>query len=161
MTITGGKLTTYRIMALETLNSIRDRLPGKPVFSPLLPMFQPLPHKPGEFRIGSGNDSAGRYGSAAIQMLDELPRDEMSIVGDQTALWAEIRWAARSEAVEHLDDLLLRRVRLGMTAPVAGREYLDQIRQIAQPELGWDDVRWQSEVQRYLNRWRECYSLPD
>ncbi len=161
VTITGGKLTTYRIMALETLNSIRDRLPGKPVFSPLLPMFQPLPHKPGETPDWLWQRLAGRYGSAAPQMLDELPRNEMSIVGDQTALWAEIRWAARSEAVEHLDDLLLRRVRLGMTAPAAGKEYLDQIRQIAQPELGWDDVRWQSEVQRYLNRWQECYSLPD
>jgi glycerol-3-phosphate dehydrogenase len=31
--------------------------------------------------------------------------------------WAEIRWAARNEAVQHLDDLLLRPVRLGLLAP--------------------------------------------
>jgi glycerol-3-phosphate dehydrogenase len=161
VTITGGKLTTYRVMALETLNSIRDRLPGKPTFSPLLPMFLPLPPKPRETPEWLWQRLAGRYGNSALQMLDELPSSEMTNVGDQTAIWAEIRWAARSEAVEHLDDLLLRRVRLGMTAPIAGREYLDQIRRIVQPELGWDDLRWQSEVERYLNRWQECYSLPN
>jgi glycerol-3-phosphate dehydrogenase len=76
-------------------------------------------------------------------------------------LWAELRWAARAEAVVHLDDLLLRRVRLGHLLPEGGAEVLPRIRAICQPELGWDDDRWASEEASYLDLWRTCYSLPD
>ncbi|MGD8626361.1 MAG: glycerol-3-phosphate dehydrogenase C-terminal domain-containing protein, partial [Anaerolineae bacterium] len=88
--------------------------------------------------------------------------------GTQT-LWAELRWAARAEGVVHLDDLLLRRVRLGHLLPRGGRDLLPQgghdllpqLRAICQPELGWDDARWQAEEAAYLALWRDHYSLPD
>jgi len=35
-----------------------------------------------------------------------------------------LRWAARAEAVSHLDDLLLRRVRLGLLLPGGGVRHL-------------------------------------
>ncbi len=34
------------------------------------------------------------------------------------------------------------------------------IRAIAQPELGWDDQRWQMEESTYLALWRQAYSQP-
>ncbi len=161
VTITGGKLTTYRVMALETLNSARERLPGNPVFSPHLPMFSVPPFKPKGIPEDLWQRLAGRYGNASLPILNDMAQSEMSTIGGNTALWSEVRWAARSEAVEHLDDLLLRRVRLGMTAREGGTEYLDQVRRIVQSELGWDDLRWDSELARYIQRWKECYSLPD
>jgi glycerol-3-phosphate dehydrogenase len=75
------------------------------------------------------------------------------------ALWAELRWAARAEGVVHLDDLLLRRVRLGLIAPQGGVQWLDRIRSIVQPELGWDDARWDREASEYTSLWKRCYSL--
>ena len=60
----------------------------------------------------------------------------------------------------HLDDLLLRRVRLGLLLPQGGREVMPRVRAIAQPELGWDDQRWQAEEARYWDIWQRCYS-PD
>jgi glycerol-3-phosphate dehydrogenase len=75
-------------------------------------------------------------------------------------LWAEIRWAARAEGVVHLDDLLLRRVRLGLLESRGGLPLLERVRAIAQPELGWSDDRWAREAAAYELRWRECYSLP-
>ena len=48
------------------------------------------------------------------------------------------------EGVVHLDDLLLRRVRLGLLLPHGGLADMDAIRAIAQPELGWDDARWRA-----------------
>jgi glycerol-3-phosphate dehydrogenase len=69
-----------------------------------------------------------------------------------------LRWAARAEGVVHLDDLLLRRVRLGLLLPHGGVTHLDRIRSIAQPELGWSDERWAQEMSDYTALWNRCYS---
>jgi glycerol-3-phosphate dehydrogenase len=160
VTITGGKLTTYRLMAFQTLQSIRERLKPGVIFNPLLTLFQAPP-----IQI-KGLDSilwkrlAGRYGVLTGDMIGAVPPDELVSMPDLPSCWAEIRWAARSEAVEHLDDLLLRRLRLGLTAPRGGLDWIDRIREIAQPELGWDDTRWQAEEDHYRTLWQTCYSVP-
>ncbi|MDL1912853.1 FAD-dependent oxidoreductase, partial [Chloroflexi bacterium CFX6] len=74
-------------------------------------------------------------------------------------LWAELRHAARAEGVIHLDDLLLRRVRLGLLAPNGGLDLLPRIRAIVQPELGWDDARWEKETSEYTALWTRAYGL--
>ena len=73
-------------------------------------------------------------------------------------LWAELRWAARAEGVVHLDDLLLRRVRLGMLLPNGAFDHMPRIRSIVQPELGWDDARWMAEESSYRSTWQRSYS---
>jgi glycerol-3-phosphate dehydrogenase len=75
-------------------------------------------------------------------------------------LWAELAWAAENEAVVHLDDLLLRRVRLGLLLPKGGMDKMDQVRNLVQSPLGWSDDTWLSEVIRYKAIWQENYSLP-
>jgi len=57
-----------------------------------------------------------------------------------------------------LEDLLLRRVRLGLLLPQGGRDLLGRIREIVQPELGWDDEDWQQEEAAYLKTWQSYYS---
>ena len=64
-------------------------------------------------------------------------------------LWAELRWAARAKTVCGLDDLLLRRVRIGLVLPHGAGALLPQLRAIVQPELGWDDATWQTQETRY------------
>jgi len=91
--------------------------------------------------------------AASLQELEPIP-------GTNT-LWAELRWAARAEGVIHLDDLLLRRVRLGLLLPEGGRPLLPAIRAICQSELGWDDARWETEEAAYLQLWQSCYGPPD
>jgi glycerol-3-phosphate dehydrogenase len=59
-----------------------------------------------------------------------------------------------------LDDLLLRRVRLGLLLPRGGQDCLERIRQIVQPELGWSDSRWEQEASAYADLWQRSYSLP-
>lgn len=68
--------------------------------------------------------------------------------------------AAREEAVVTLADLLLRRVRLGLLLPNAGLDQLGAIRKIAQPELGWDDAKWEREVVAYKETWKKAYAPP-
>ena len=151
ITVTGGKLTTFRAMAQEALKVARGRyLPeGNPgVFS---------------FRCDRGRGPRrlfGRYGSRAQELLDACPVEEMEVIPGSRALWAELRWGARAESVCHLDDLLLRRVRLGIVLPRGGEFHFDRIRTICQAELGWDDTRWQEEKNRYLEIWENAYGCP-
>jgi glycerol-3-phosphate dehydrogenase len=63
--------------------------------------------------------------------------------------------------VIHLDDLMLRRVRLGHVLPHGGEKLLPRIRAICQPELDWDDARWELEEAAYLDLWDRCYGLPE
>jgi glycerol-3-phosphate dehydrogenase len=102
----------------------------------------------------------GRYGRALPQLLalvDELGAEQ--VVGTDT-LWAELAWAAEQELVLHLDDLLLRRTRLGLLLARGAAAELPRIRALCQARLGWSDTRWQQEQQDYLALWQGCYSLP-
>ncbi|MDF5909243.1 glycerol-3-phosphate dehydrogenase C-terminal domain-containing protein [Pseudomonas aeruginosa] len=55
--------------------------------------------------------------SASSGWLDTLGTD---CVGASETLWAELAFAAEAEMVLHLDDLLLRRTRLGLLLPGGG-----------------------------------------
>jgi glycerol-3-phosphate dehydrogenase len=101
---------------------------------------------------------AGRYGQDVEGLRDCCNPQEHSLIGSTPFLWSELRWAARSEAVVHLDDLLLRRVRLGLTLPQGGLEYLDRIQPIVQSELGWGNARWEQEAAAYQALWKSAYA---
>jgi glycerol-3-phosphate dehydrogenase len=163
VTVTGGKLTTFRVMAHDALRAIRHRLPGHPHLNRKHRMLEDPPL---EAMLDANLDAPtclrllGRYGLHAPMVIATAASGELEPIGDTTALWAELRWAARSEAVLHLDDLLLRRQRLGIVAPQGGIPWLEKIRAITQSELGWDDQRWQQEADAYIQLWYQSYSLP-
>jgi len=166
LTVTGGKLTTFRVMARDSLNAIRSWLPDSPRFKSgdvldsienLSPEHIPL--NPWErLRLD------GRYGADAQRLVISARSGELSPISPEIgnrAMWAEIRWAAKAEGVVHLDDLLLRRVRVGLLLPDGGLEYMERIRSIVQEEARWDDKRWQTELTRYQRLYKECYSITE
>lgn len=161
LTVTGGKLTTFRLMAQNALNAVRDRLPDmKRVIVPQrvldrLPHDEKLFH---EFPPAVRLRLFGRYGADARELVDAAQEGELERIENLSALWAELRWAARAEGVIHLDDLLMRRVRLGLLLPHGGMEWLEKVRAIAQPELGWEDTRWEQEAKMYVELWQGCYA---
>ncbi len=161
LTVTGGKLTTFRLMAHAALQAVRTRLPGKPSFDPNQRMLTTSPDLNPVERLSDPATRlrlVGRYGADAPALIAACP-GELVPIGESAALWAELRWAARAEGVAHLDDLLLRRVRLGLLLPQGGLACMDRIRAIAQPELGWDDERWAHEAEAYARLWERCYSV--
>jgi glycerol-3-phosphate dehydrogenase len=164
LTVTGGKLTTFRLIALDALKAARDRLPDLPPINDKAPVLNPVDVElPGVESLGETihRRLLGRYGADAPALIQAAEPGELVLIPGTQALWAELRWAGRAEGVVHLDDLLLRRVRLGLLLPGGGEALLPDIRRICQPELGWDDARWQAEVEEYLRLWRAHYSLPD
>ena len=165
VTVTGGKLTTFRLIALDTLRVVAHRLsqPIKPAgdMAVLDRIDIPLSSPICAIEETTRRRLLGRYGADGPKLVAAARAGEMGAIPGTTALWAELRWAARAEGVVHLDDLLLRRVRLGLLLPQGGRDLLPRIRAICQPELGWDDARWECEETAYLALWQQHYSLPD
>lgn len=160
VSIAGGKLTTFRPMARQALalglgnrSSTRLRPEQQPVFRRPAPRTRPAGlSRPDWQRL------CGYYGDRVGELLAE---GEPETVADTQVFWNQLRWACRHEAVVHLDDLLLRRTRLGLILPEGGAALLPDIRHQCQPLLGWTDARWQQEESRYRQIYRNAYSLPE
>jgi glycerol-3-phosphate dehydrogenase len=155
LTITGGKLTTFAVMARDALAAAEAEL------GPLSARTRVLePNVTGIDwpRALSEEDRLrllGRFGAELPAILADSHGCHR--IPGAIALWSELRHAARAEGVMTLDDLLLRRVRLGLLLPNGGLDLIAEIRAIAQPELGWDDARWEREVTRYRSIWTRAY----
>lgn len=167
LTVTGGKLTTFRVIAHDVLRAIRPRLPedaarrlGTIEDSPALNSVAMDILADSGLEAEAQRRIVGRYGTAAPLLIAAAKEGERETIPGTNTLWAELRWACRMEGVVHLDDLLLRRVRIGLILPYGGAEFLEQVGAICREELGWDETRWQKEKTAYLELWKRCYSLP-
>jgi glycerol-3-phosphate dehydrogenase len=163
LSVAGGKLTTFRLMAHDALRAVRASLPGAPRFDARRPVLDPLQGEwsfPEHMELPMRMRLLGRYGRHTPQLLAQAQPEDLQPIGETPYLWAELRWAAHAEGVCCLGDLLLRRVRLGLLLPQGGLSLMPRIRQVAQPALGWNDARWEREAQAYQRQWRACYSLP-
>jgi glycerol-3-phosphate dehydrogenase len=156
LTVTGGKLTTFRLMALETLRAAKRQIPSisglkrTRILDDLAAEALPADVDP-----AVAERMLGRHGCDAKTILAGPEGSET--IADTNVLWGELRYAARDEGVVHLDDLLLRRARLGILAEKGGMNEIARIRKVAQPELGWDDATWEREVAAYGRIWQTRY----
>lgn len=164
LTATGGKLTTFRLQARDVLKAARRHLPPRRLADLLLPSFPgravALPPSAGALDPAAVRRLTGRYGASARALVDAARPGEMETVPGTPTLWAELRWAARAEGVIHLEDLLLRRVRVGLLLPDGGEDHLETVRALCMEELGWDEPRWKDESNRYLTLWQDHYGPP-
>jgi glycerol-3-phosphate dehydrogenase len=161
VTITGGKLTTWRRMAKLAVDRIVEREGREaPCRTHEIPLGQPA----GELPATEGVDDesrellAGRYGYAAhdvLALVEERPELGRRIVPDLPDLLAEAPFAARNEQAATVADVLLRRTRLGiLAAPAVAAPGGPEARAVAEAlgaELGWGADR----VDRELEAWVE------
>ncbi len=159
-TVTGGKLTTFRLMARETLHALRRRLPP-----PSIPPADPKGSEAAWEEMEAVEPTRwlrwiGRYGPEALPWFLQTPSEEQQPIPRTSTCWAELRWAIAHEAVVHLDDLLLRRTRLGFQLPGGALSFLERHRPRFQGALGWEDARWAQEVERYRRIWEAGYQPP-
>jgi glycerol-3-phosphate dehydrogenase len=158
----GGKLTTFHHMALDVLARAEKFLPAAQrdstgqIFSrPSSHGADIMPEDPDR-----GDRLLGRYGDAAAELLDSAPEVERgALPGTRTCL-AQVRWALRHESVVHLDDLMLRRTRLGLLLENGGDAILEDIRRLFVEVFDWTENDWQSELARYRDIIRQHYTLP-
>ena len=164
LSVTGGKLTTFRLIALDALRAAQPMLGALPdldkkqrIFSPL----EPWPPDAGKLDAKTRGRLQGRYGNRAELLMAAAEPGELETIPGTRTLWAELRWAAQQEAVVHLEDLMLRRTRIALLLENGGRAVLPRIRTICQPLLGWSDDRWRREQQSYMETWQRFYGVPN
>lgn len=159
LTITGGKLTTWRRMAKQTVDRLVEREGREaPCHTAEIPLGMEARPEDLEAPEGVGEDSlaqlAFRYGHAARAVLDlawKEPKLAAPIVPGRPDLLAEVRIAARAEQARSVADVLLRRTRLAILAAPQLRD-ADAVRPIAEAlgaELGWSRRRVKRETEAW------------
>jgi glycerol-3-phosphate dehydrogenase len=148
VTITGGKLTTWRRMAKMAVDRIVEReFREAPCRTDDIPLGHPV--DPGELpptpEIGEQSRAhlASRYGLFTEEILKICaadPKLTRPILEGMPDLLAEVLVAARHEQARTVADVLLRRTRLGLLAGrrlVDDRDAVNRVAKVMGAELGW------------------------
>jgi glycerol-3-phosphate dehydrogenase len=165
VTVTGGKLTTFRVIARDALKAACKDLPGFSILKPSS-IFDPAEREETDsarmalFPEAIQRRLYGRYGSLAAEVMNDQEEEDGALVPGTATPWCELSYAASQEQVRHLSDLLLRRVRIGLLSPGGGEEHFERIETTCKKALSWDDSRWEEEKRRYLEEWRNHYAPP-
>ncbi len=164
ITITGGKLTTYRLMAQDTLDVISKRDGSKPVHpTERLPLQGaagwPVLQKELERRGRAlGLDSliiahlGHSHGTEANELLDLIDDDSslaQRLIDDLPYIRAEIVYACRQEMAMKPYDVLARRTSIILEDRQRGAGIVDEVAALMARELGWSSSQQQSMTQAY------------
>ena len=159
LTITGGKLTTFRRMAAQVVDRITQR-DGREAECRTDDIPLGMAARPDDLETsldlpeGATDQLAFRYGHAAravLDLCDQRPELAEAIVPGHPDLLAEVVIAARREQARSVADVLLRRTRLGLVAAAELREP-DLTRAVANllgEELGWSESRVAAEQEEW------------
>jgi len=139
ITVTGGKLTTYRRMAADTVDEVVEAL-GRGGRC----RTRRLPLRGAEgFEGVTDEHLASRYGSEARTVQAMIAADPSlgdPLVPSLPYLRAEALYAARYEMAHTLDDVLARRTRALLLARDETAAVADDVAGLVAGELGWDDA---------------------
>ncbi len=162
VTITGGKLTTWRRMAKMTVDRLVER-DGRvaPCRTEEIPLGFAINSDDLVRREGVDEAAyaplAARYGYAAndvLALVDERPELAQPIVEGLPDLMAEVVQAARLEQAQSVSDVLLRRTRLGLLAAreicSEGSDVPDRVAALLGTELGWSPAEIEQAATQFL-----------
>ena len=159
VTVVGGKLTTFHSIAQKALQTLSVE-PDTSSAS-----LDPLPKEVAQSEEALAtlsrlrrNRLAGRLGPDLAGFLEWVDEADLEDIPDTPYTWAELKWALETEAVVRLDDLLLRRVRIGHLLPGGGAKLREEIQSRLSPHKDWQPRRWQEEWERYEALWRSSYN---
>lgn len=150
ISVTGGKLTSYHLMAKETLEKVSEQLPG---------LFAELKKAPfSQVTQGYADKHlTGYFGHFAPQVA-AMDNDDM--IGISRCQWRELEWSVANESVVHLDDLLLRRTRLALLLGADISRYREVILSLCCRYLGWSNTKADKEWDRFDEIFNRSYQLP-
>ena len=166
--IAGGKLTTYRVMAADAVDHALGEALARahPSATARLPLVGAAGYRALAARAGAIARERGwtlarvthlldRYGDELPALLDSID-DDPSLgrpLGEAPAfLRAEVAWAVTHEGAAHLDDVLLRRVRLDIEHRDRGLGAAAEVLAVMAPLLGWSEAEVEAERTAYAER---------
>ena len=167
-TVAGGKYTTYRVMAEDTIDAVAADLGGDVPKSmtaglPLLGVdgYQDLWDRRAELGENHGLSTAEverllkRHGGLATEVLAIIAaRPDLAgpLPGSSDYLLAEAFYAVVAEAALHLDDVLTRRTRISVESWDRGLSAAEAIAPLMAELLGWGDAAITRELEHYRAR---------
>ena len=177
VSITGGKLTTYREMAADTVDEVVDLL-GRDAtrHASRHSRTRRLRLRGADgydtARAEAGSDATllhllDRYGDearAVLALADRDPALKLPMVPGLPYLKAEAVFAARHEMARSVDDVLSRRTRARLLARDAAAASADDVAALLAPELGWDAAEQAAQAAAYrtiAERERRAGDLPE
>jgi len=172
--VSGGKYTTYRLMARDAVDYALEGDDAKPhsktADMPLLGAASrdKLDKLAIELTGSTGLDGeraqalVDRHGTQALDVVRLGEEQDLlrPLADDRTELEAEVAWAVEQELALGLDDVLSRRMRLSMSRRDRGASVAPRVARIMGDRLGWDAERQSAEVESYLTTARREYDVP-
>ncbi|MDQ3877650.1 MAG: FAD-dependent oxidoreductase, partial [Actinomycetota bacterium] len=160
--ITGGKLTTFRRMAMEAVdrvagdlgNDSRSRTQWIRLGSSDAGALAAVVARRAT-ALGVGADSAANlvrcYGDRALAVLDLAATDDSTapLLEGHLPIAAEVAYCARAEMALHLSDFLARRTRLALLDREAGLGQDARAARVMSDAMGWDDMAQAIEIEGY------------
>ena len=175
--IAGGKLTTYRVMARDAVDhALGEALAhAHPCATDDLPLvgaagYRALAARAGDIARERGWTLArvthllDRYGDelpALLASIDADPSLARPLDGAPAFLRAEVAWAVTHEGAAHLDDVLLRRVRLDIERRDHGLAPATEVLEVMAPLLGWSDSVGEDARAAYAERVADTESVEE
>ena len=168
VTIAGGKLTTYRVMAQDAVDFALGEAGAKA--RPSQTKHTPLMGAAGYRALSAQADTLGREfgwdGTRVRHLLDRYGSEINTLIAQcreqadlaepvehaPDYLRAEFAYGCTHEGALHLEDLLVNRTRLTYEIADSGLAALPEIAEIAAEKLGWDDARRAAEIAAYTER---------
>jgi glycerol-3-phosphate dehydrogenase len=149
VTITGGKLTTYRKMAEHTVDAVLASLQmsAKRCATKRLTLH-------GATARNRHDHLVSRFGTQAPAIRELIKADASlgaPLIAGLPYLRAEAVYCARNEMVVTLEDVLSRRVRGLLYDRHATAAAARDVARLIAPDLGWDDTRIDDEVKRFAD----------
>jgi glycerol-3-phosphate dehydrogenase len=174
--VSGGKYTTYRVMAAETvdhaLGVLGERASERPSKTanhrlvgaadrPELDRLAVEVARSASLAPSVASRLVARHGLEAGSVVELGKRAGLlAVLPGTDHLEAEVAWAARSELALSLDDLLARRMRVAQELPDRGASIAPRVATIMAGELGWDAGRQTHEVETYLAGAQREFAVP-
>lgn len=168
VTIAGGKLTTYRRMASDTVDRVAKQLrqlDGRPLPPRAATDRLPLPGgetadlevlvdslRGREVSAAQARHLVSHYGSEAAAVRNLVDRDRSlgePIIAGRPEVWAEVVHAVEREMAARLSDVLIRRLHVFYEDPAHGNTVSTAVAARMAELLGWDDSRREDEVANY------------
>ncbi|HTN57835.1 MAG TPA: glycerol-3-phosphate dehydrogenase/oxidase [Protaetiibacter sp.] len=166
--VAGGKLTTYRVMAKDTVDAVTRGIerPTPPSVTEHIGLTgaEGYPaawnrrgriarkHRMTPAAVGHLLNRYGTHAREVLALIDERPELGELLPGSEDYLAAEVVYAVTHEGALHLDDVLARRTRMSIEAWDRGVSAAPVAALLMGGVLDWDDARVQLEVSRYLER---------
>jgi glycerol-3-phosphate dehydrogenase len=167
VTVTGGKLTTYRKMAEDTVDAVEHALGRKRRFANRSHTERLRLHGAEGFDRTKLDHLTGRFGSdasAVTALIDRDPSLGQPLVPTLPYLRAEAVHAVRHEMATTLDDVLSRRTRARLLARDASARAAADVAALIAPALGWSAEDAAHQAEDFRSRAvaeREAAGLPE